>query len=79
MRVVTHTQILTAVWGPAHARHQLADVERLVDEVVGTEGPTYIQSKQLDYAAKNITGPSLTTVIADPQNPTLLNQGSADG
>jgi hypothetical protein len=79
MRVVTHKQILTAVWGPAHARHQLADVERLVDEVVGTEGPTYIQSKQLDYAAKNITGPSLTTVIADPQNPTLLNQGSADG
>jgi hypothetical protein len=41
-------------------------------ELAATEGATYVQTKQLDLAAKGMLLPPPAPVGADPQNPTLL-------
>jgi len=43
--------------------------------LAATEGPTYIQSRQLDLAAKGVQLPPPTTFIPDPQNPIVLEHG----
>jgi hypothetical protein len=41
-------------------------------DLAATEGPTYVQSRQLTLGAKSIPSPQNTQLGPDPQNPTLL-------
>ena len=41
-------------------------------ELAATEGSTYVQTKQLALAAKDMRVPPNAPIIPDPQNPTLL-------
>lgn len=45
-------------------------------DIAATEGPTYVQSKQIALAAKGITKIPYEDVVPDPQNPTLLSATS---
>lgn len=40
--------------------------------LAATEGPTYVQSRQIDLALKGGDAPPTITIGPDPQNPTLL-------
>jgi hypothetical protein len=41
-------------------------------DIAATEGPTYVQSKQIGLAAKGVPKLPYDDVVPDPQNPTLL-------
>jgi hypothetical protein len=51
----------------------LVYIARHHPSLAATEGPTYVQSRQLELAAKNLPAPLKAEVVADPQNPTLLS------
>jgi hypothetical protein len=40
--------------------------------LAATEGPTYVESKQIDVAAKGMLPSSASPLSPDPQNPTLI-------
>jgi hypothetical protein len=42
-------------------------------EIAATEGATYVQSRQLELAAKNLPKHIDAEIVPDPQNPTLLS------
>lgn len=44
-------------------------------DLAATEGPTYVQSRQIALAAKNMPTLPVTDMVGDPQNPTLLSPG----
>ncbi|MCA1378878.1 MULTISPECIES: hypothetical protein [unclassified Bradyrhizobium] len=41
-------------------------------DLAATEGPTYVQTRQIELAAKNLPAPPITELVPDPQNPTQL-------
>lgn len=45
-------------------------------DLAATEGPTYVQSRQLGLAAKSMQPPEDPLIGPDPQNPTLLGPPS---
>jgi hypothetical protein len=47
--------------------------------LAATEGPTYVQSRQMELAAKNLPKPLDAEIVGDPQNPTLLSNQKAGG
>jgi hypothetical protein len=51
----------------------LVYIARHHPNLAATEGPTYVHARQLDLAAKNLPKPLNPEIVADPQNPTLLN------
>jgi hypothetical protein len=50
----------------------LAAVAHFYPALAATEGPTYVESQRL-LAAKNLPAPPVAEIVADPQNPTLLD------
>jgi hypothetical protein len=46
-------------------------------DLAATEGPTYVQSRQITLGAKNLPIPTNTELVPDPQNPTLMNSSGA--
>lgn len=48
-------------------------IARYHPDIAATEGATYVQTRQLNLAAKGRPNISYTDVVADPQNPTQLN------
>jgi hypothetical protein len=54
----------------------MSNFARKYPELAATEGLTYVQSRQIDLAAKGMLPPSGAPIIPDPQNPTLLGRGS---
>jgi hypothetical protein len=47
-------------------------------DLAATEGPTYVQSRQLTLGAKHLTGPPSAELVPDPQNPTLFKPAGAE-
>jgi hypothetical protein len=45
--------------------------------LAATEGPTYVQSRRMELAAKKLPKPLDAETVADPQNPTLFSGGSS--
>lgn len=42
-------------------------------DLAATEGPTYVESRQLSLTAKHMPTTVNTDIAGDPQNPTLLD------
>jgi hypothetical protein len=47
-------------------------------DLAATEGPTYVQSRQLTLGAKHLPSPPTGDLVPDPQNPTLLKPVGAE-
>jgi hypothetical protein len=47
-------------------------------DLAATEGPTYVQSRQIALGAKNTPVLPNTDMVPDPQNPTLINPRGAE-
>jgi hypothetical protein len=50
----------------------LSNFAKKYPALAATEGITYVQTRQLDLAAKGMSLPPRSPIVADPQNPTQL-------